>query len=222
MWRFLSDRPFQWRIQDFPGGQFQGGANLLFGIIFAESCMKMNKNGLREGMSPLSATAFDSNLKFDYFLIGTIADSYWLLVIQVNVNWVLPEWFWNARRWLDGFGHLYAGAISLAGKHSRARIHPWTISIYHRELNYKLFYFWNIMIGMIKERKQVEKNAQTRTTEEYVQNTSTHQKLRFHWFSSVMSSNSRSNSASHVHKHGLWIQGSSIICWRGLWCLWRQ
>ena len=42
---------YQWRIQDFPdaGCQRQGVASLLFGIIFAENCMKMKKLDWEEG-----------------------------------------------------------------------------------------------------------------------------------------------------------------------------
>ena len=42
----------QWRIQDFPdGGTYPqgGGANLLFGKIFLENCMKMKEIGPRGG-----------------------------------------------------------------------------------------------------------------------------------------------------------------------------
>ena len=41
----------QWRIQDFPGGAPTSdvGTNLLFGIMLAESCMKI---GLRQGRVP--------------------------------------------------------------------------------------------------------------------------------------------------------------------------
>ena len=43
-------RRSQWRIQDFPDGGSQpqrGGANLLFGQLFRENCMKMKENGPR-------------------------------------------------------------------------------------------------------------------------------------------------------------------------------
>ena len=44
----------QWRIQDFSGPLTgeptpEGGANLLFGIIFAENCMKMEKKWTKRG-----------------------------------------------------------------------------------------------------------------------------------------------------------------------------
>ena len=39
----LVARDLQWQIQDFPEGATtqEWGANLLFGMIFAENCMKM-------------------------------------------------------------------------------------------------------------------------------------------------------------------------------------
>ena len=41
--------PYQWRIQDFPGGgganSQSGCANLLFCKFFAENCMKMKESG---------------------------------------------------------------------------------------------------------------------------------------------------------------------------------
>ena len=46
-----SNRYLQWRIQDSPEGEGNqlggGGLNLLFGIIFAENCMKKKKIRLR-------------------------------------------------------------------------------------------------------------------------------------------------------------------------------
>ena len=47
--------PYQWRIQDFPGG----GGQLLFGINFIENCVKMKNIGLRGGASfvPLPRSA---------------------------------------------------------------------------------------------------------------------------------------------------------------------
>ena len=47
-------KPEQWRIQDFPdrGAYLQWGANLLFGHIFPENCMKMKEFGPRGGVHP--------------------------------------------------------------------------------------------------------------------------------------------------------------------------
>ena len=46
----------QWRIQDFPEAPTPAGlgANLLFGIIFAENCMKILKIGLRGACASLA------------------------------------------------------------------------------------------------------------------------------------------------------------------------
>ena len=44
----------QWRIQDFTDwGRQGGGANLLFGQIFPENCMKMKEIGAMGAVRPL-------------------------------------------------------------------------------------------------------------------------------------------------------------------------
>ena len=48
----------QWRIQEFPEGEYQPlrrWTNLLFGNIFAENCMKIKETGPREGAHVPSA-----------------------------------------------------------------------------------------------------------------------------------------------------------------------
>ena len=57
--KLMSVGLIQWRIQDFPvgGGSANaqvGGANLLFGQIFPENCMKMKEIGPRGGRVSLA------------------------------------------------------------------------------------------------------------------------------------------------------------------------
>ena len=67
----ISDATYQWRIKDFTGwGANSRGrevANLLFGITFAENCMKIKKNGRvrRAWICTFSAFSHD-NLVADF------------------------------------------------------------------------------------------------------------------------------------------------------------
>ena len=75
---------YWWRIQDFPRGECQskiGGANLSFGIIFAENCMKRKTNWAERrwpSLTPprsviayfynwISSVVFISDLNVEYY-----------------------------------------------------------------------------------------------------------------------------------------------------------
>ena len=91
------------------------GANLLFGICFAENCMKMKKNGLREGTRGLlDASARSANVPHQNIGFALTVGSSRVKLIISKLDTKIGDWkrvsrnlfFRPCRFSVDNSGHL--------------------------------------------------------------------------------------------------------------------